>query len=128
MAFRRLISACCGWLILLGLGVVPSAAQTAPVEVVFATQPGEPAYDNDPFGGNPFASAFIAAIRTTGHGSEVNGMVVILPPDAQHSDDIMATSIMLEEAAAALRAKFSNRLFHAGCRVNPLELTLPSAG
>lgn len=241
MAFGRLIAAAGLCLALLGLGSVSAAAQRAPVEVVFATQSGEPAYDNDPFGGNPFASAFIAAMRndsgdaggvliektlansgqfqvpdvdalgeasslrpqaeewsaalvivfadygdseglislpgaafdalrvarvlaeagyaprlvvansraeyrnelnhfaeetrgsdraliyTTGHGSEVDGKVIMLPPEADEGTDIVASSIMLDEVAAALQARSSNRLFYAGCRDNPLELTLPAA-
>lgn len=39
-------------------------AQPARAELreIYATQGGEPAYDHDPFGGNPFASALIAAL------------------------------------------------------------------
>lgn len=42
-----------------------AGAQPARAELreIYATQGGEPAYDHDPFGGNPFASALVAALR-----------------------------------------------------------------
>lgn len=63
MARRRLITALAAGLTLIGLGVQAPVAQTAPVEIVFGTQSGEVALDNDRFGGNPFASAFITALE-----------------------------------------------------------------
>lgn len=40
----------------------PLAAQAPPAALVHATQGGTPAFDGDPSGGNPFATAFIQAL------------------------------------------------------------------
>ena len=40
----------------------PLAAQAPPATLVHATQGGTPAFDGDPSGGNPFATAFIQAL------------------------------------------------------------------
>lgn len=45
-----------------GLGATTHAQTPASTVTVFATQPGKPALDGDPFGGNPFATAVIAAL------------------------------------------------------------------
>ena len=42
--------------------ITGSVHATAPATTIYATQSGKPAFDGDDFGGNPFASAFIAAL------------------------------------------------------------------
>ena len=42
--------------------IAEPAYATAPAITIYATQSGKPAFDGDDFGGNPFASALIAAL------------------------------------------------------------------
>jgi len=47
---------------LAALLATPLAAQAPPATLLYATQGGTPAFDGDPSGGNPFATAFIEAL------------------------------------------------------------------
>ena len=221
----------------IALAIATPAMASAPVERIYATQSGKPAYDADPYGGNPFATALIAtlapdiedaadslfeetlynsgnlqiadpdamgqgasllpgdsenatalvlvfadygndenglaslpgaafdAVRvaraleiagydvtmtvasdadqyraslrqfatvsegadrallyTTAHGGEREGTIYLVPPEGELLSDIFRGAIMLDEVASALRARFSNRLFYAGCRDDPSDL------
>lgn len=68
-----------------------------------------------------------AVIYTTSHGSEVDGRIVMLPPelDTMPAPSMPEDFIMLSELESALQARSSNRLFYAGCRDNPLQLEWP---
>ena len=66
--------------LLMGAGWSASAAAETPI--ILATQPGLPAYDRDAFGGNPFATALIAALADPA----VDGLATLAEQTVRHSD------------------------------------------
>ncbi|MCA1661325.1 MAG: caspase family protein [Novosphingobium sp.] len=56
--------------------LVPTATAAAPAvgRILYATQPGKPAFDGDDFGGNPFATAFVEALAA-GEGDDRESLI-----------------------------------------------------
>lgn len=105
MGIRRLI-------LLAAVAGVPAAAQ--PPVMVYGTQQGQAAYDADAYGGNPFASAVVAALAGTAQDSayalEVN--TGELSGGYQIADAAMLGAMSLrpaaEESAGALVVVFAD--------------------
>ena len=75
---------------------------TPPPTVIFATQPGKPAFDGDDFGGNPFASAFIAALgEGVGDDRATLTEMTLALSGGEQQPDLTSASGGLELGAAA---------------------------
>ncbi|MHA7819260.1 MAG: caspase family protein [Erythrobacter sp.] len=90
----------------------PAAADTA---TIYATQSGLPAYDADPYGGNPFASALIAALGRS-EGETVDTLFAetiansggLQFPDLAQAGESLRVSPAPGEAASAMVIVFAD--------------------
>jgi hypothetical protein len=72
--------------------------------------------------GDASSSFDVAAIYTTGHGVESDGVVYLVPgafPVSQGNAALPASALPLRDIAASPRAKSLNLVFYGGCRNNP---------
>jgi Caspase domain len=66
----------------------------------------------------------VAAIYTTGHGSEVGGVTYLLPGDypvRERNNALVVHALPLREIARSAHARFINLVFYGGCRDNPFQ-------
>jgi hypothetical protein len=61
---------------------------------------------------------------TTGHGFEVDKSIFIIPPEAEENEAILEASIPLADIRTTLASAPNTLLLYAGCRDNPLGLSL----
>jgi Caspase domain len=66
----------------------------------------------------------VAAIYTTGHGSEVGGLTYLLPGDYplhERNRALPVRALPLREIARSAHARSLNLVFYGGCRDNPFQ-------
>ena len=66
----------------------------------------------------------VAAIYTTGHGVERDGVIYLVPgafPISEGGDALPSNALPLRDIAASPRARAMNLVFYGGCRDNPFS-------